>query len=224
MYSTLHTYLYIYIYIYITYLFFSYCVLQILHRDDYRDERSLVQFWRTLCRDVGTEIDNILTSSSSSSSSSSSIEMLPSDDITELKLKLAEAQDDLLRDEDIFAEKLSEIKRHKRQMKEYEVEISALKAEIDVMKSTVNANEDINDYSITVEPMTSPNRQDRTLPKSPSRGVSLKVAIDSREDLELSHMIDLHEPDMSQLIEDLETVNQEKEVRVLYDGSYHIQE
>ena len=156
-----------------------------------------MQFWRTLCRDMGAEIDDILTSSSSLS-----IEMMPTNDEAELKAKLAEAQDDLLRDEDIFAEKLSEIKRHKKQLKDYEVEISVLKSEIEMMKSFTVPFDEAN------EMISSPDRQ-KLLPKSPSRGTTLNVAIDSQEDLELSHMIDMHEPDMSQLIEDLEIVNQE---------------
>ena len=164
-----------------------------------------MQFWRILCRDVGTEIDNILTSSSSSSS----IEMIPSNDVAELKAKLAEAQEDLLRDEDIFADKLSEIKRQKKQLKEYEAEINVLRSEIEMLKSSTVPFEEI------AGSISSPNRQ-KLYPKSPSRGTTLNVAIDSQEDLELSQMIDMHEPDMSQLIEDLEIVNQEKEVQMSF--------
>ena len=200
--------------------FFTYSYrIQILHGDGYDKKQSPSQFWKILCRDVGTEIDDILTSSASSSS----IEMTSSNDIEILRTKLAEAQDDLLRDEDIFAEKLSEIKRHKKQLKDYEVEISTLKSEIEMMKSAsqLRQGEDASDENTSMASISSPGRQ-KLLPKSPSRGTTLQIAMDSQEDLELSHMIDLHEPDMSQLIEDLETVNQEKEVYIHTHTHTHI--
>ena len=186
-------------------------ICQILRKEDYDDRQSLMQFWRILCRDVGTEIDNILTSSSSSSSS---IEMIPSNDVAELKAKLAEAQEDLLRDEDIFADKLSEIKRQRKQLKEYEAEINVLRSEIEMMKSSSVP------FGEITGSISSPSRQ-KLYPKSPSRGTALNVAIDSQEDLELSQMIDMHEPDMSQLIEDLEIVNQEKEVQMSFSLFIH---
>jgi hypothetical protein len=134
------------------------------------------------------------------------------DEIANLQEQLEECQDDLKRDEEIFAEKMKELKKLKKQLKEMEIENQDLKTSQNRLKQHVVKLAKIPRMMVDDLEMS-------TILSTPTRG---KAATNNNkqqhegssivdEDLDISIAVALTEPDISQLLEDLETLSKEKE-------------
>jgi DNA repair exonuclease SbcCD ATPase subunit len=123
-----------------------------------------------------------------------------SEEVLALRQELEDCREDLKRDEDIFAEKIKELKRCRKRIRELEVENKQLAekhqtAQAQVQKLASNLLQ-----------------QQRNLTGGSAREVKESAqAEDGRDDLDISVAVAVTEPDISQLMEDLETMAREKE-------------
>lgn len=122
------------------------------------------------------------------------------EEVSALRAELEECREDLKRDEDIFAEKIKELKRCRKKIKELEVENKSLAEKHQTAQAQVQklAGNLLNQQR---HPASSKNnRADTTI--DGAGGV---------DDLDISVAVAVNEPDISQLMEDLETMAREKE-------------
>lgn len=138
------------------------------------------------------------------------------EEITSLREELQECREDLQRDEEIFQEKIKELKLIRKQCKDLETENRKLKLTQTTMQSQIIklsrlpkmfiADFDLEESMISNVTSSSPPKQ-RVL--SPSKNTTNKKS--SNDDLDVSIAVAMTEPDISQLMEDFEAVYQEKE-------------
>lgn len=122
------------------------------------------------------------------------------DEIRQLRAELDECRDDLKRDEDIFAEKVRELKRCRKQIRELQQENSELTGRL------TDAQQSLDQHRRLL---------DAQKPRAPAHtgleAQSKRYEDEDEDDLELSIAVASSEPDISQLMEDLEAISREKE-------------
>ena len=129
------------------------------------------------------------------------------EEVNSLRQQLEECRDDLQRDEDIFAEKIKELKRYKRKVRELETHSENQKVEIVKLQDNINKLARVNIVGHGSRPNTTQFAENKT--GSDDKAVS-DIKID-QDDLDISIAVAATEPDISQLMEDLETIAKEKE-------------
>jgi chromosome segregation ATPase len=117
------------------------------------------------------------------------------EEVAALRMELEDCREDLRRDEDIFAEKVRELKKCRKQIKDLEAENLKLKDKSEELTRSIAA---------LTAPKFRPFERMTTESKA-DRDANLE------NDLDISLAVVASEPDISQLIEDLETVHREKE-------------
>ena len=120
------------------------------------------------------------------------------DEVRQLRAELDECREDLKRDEDIFAEKVRELKRCRKQIRELQQENSELTGRLTDAQQTVDQQRRLIDA-----------QRPRGAPSLDAQ--SKRYEEEDEDDLELSIAVAASEPDISQLMEDLEAVSREKE-------------
>ena len=115
-----------------------------------------------------------------------------------LRLELEECREDLKRDEDIFAEKVRDLKKCRKQLKDAEHENSELKNKVEQLTKQV-AKLTASKFAV-VHGIGSSDRQEE-----------LDLAVEDGN-LDISLAVMATEPDISQLMEDLEVIAKEKDV------------
>jgi chromosome segregation ATPase len=113
-------------------------------------------------------------------------------EVASLRQELEECREDLQRDEDIFAEKIKELKRCRKRIKELEIENKTLTDKHEAAQAQVQK---------LAGSLLQQHRRDEA--KDGAEG--------DVDDLDISVAVAVTEPDISQLMEDLETIVREKE-------------
>lgn len=129
-----------------------------------------------------------------------------SEEVAALRQELEECREDLQRDEDIFAEKIKELKKSRKRIRELEVENQQLTEKQQTTQAQVQklAASLLAQQQRTQHHAYRADRKDSSL--AGEGGDS-----DERDDLDISVAVAVTEPDISQLMEDLETMAREKE-------------
>eukprot|EP01038_Epipyxis_sp_PR26KG_P003995 gene3995-5720_t len=133
-----------------------------------------------------------------------------------LRMELEECREDLKRDEDIFADKIKELKRYRKQLKDVETDHQTLAA-----KYTESVQQ-IKKLQILTKGLMPHSDRNATSDHSFSDSMSYnKSSVDAdsaddihalnEDDLNISVAVAKTEPDISQLMEDLELMEKEKE-------------
>ena len=120
-----------------------------------------------------------------------------------LRLELEDCREDLKRDEDIFAEKVRDLKKCRKQLKEIEQENVDLR----------NRNDDLSKQltKLTAQKyLKIGSREDIQKEGANGSFADMDLASDG-ENLDISLAVVANEPDISQLMEDLEVISKEKE-------------
>lgn len=146
------------------------------------------------------------------------------EELQAVREELEECREDLKRDEEIFAEKMKELKRAKKAVKDLESEKSTwlemqrtmqqqlikLSKLPKLFVTDINLEDTVSSVLSTGMPPLSPSKSQKTtnIVASPNSAEKDKSAIDN---LDVSIAVALTEPDISQLMEDFEAVWKEKE-------------
>ncbi len=150
------------------------------------------------------------------------------EEIQSLKDELHDCYEDLKRDEDIFAEKMKELKKMKKYVKDLETKNATLITHIEQYKEQMLVlmrlpksmiEEDLESSIVSTMseaqmPVTvTPGRLNRAHPITPRVGEmkSSDSGDHPEDDLDISIAVVKAEPDISALLEDVELLNQEKE-------------
>ncbi len=124
-------------------------------------------------------------------------------EILRLRGELEECRDDLKRDEEIFAEKVKELKKYKKEAKKLTTENVSLKMTLQATQAALAAETTRRHVDVT----SAPSGQTTSRRVASSRDDDMEAA----RDIEISSAVAATEPDISQLMEELEVVSREKE-------------
>lgn len=127
------------------------------------------------------------------------------DEIANLQQQLEECRDDLKRDEEIFAEKMKELKRLKKQLKDMEGENNGLK------ESQARLKQHLIKLAKIPRMMVDDLEVSTTVSTGRNKTLDNVVEASDDDDLDISIAVALTEPDISQLLEDLEALSKEKD-------------
>lgn len=128
--------------------------------------------------------------------SNSALEYSPSE-FEVLRQELLDCREDLKRDEEIFAEKVRELKKTRKQVRQLQQENGELLSDLHELRLKIES------YQFQLSHV---NKEQNTNGKNEAL----------EDDLEMSIAVAAMEPDISQLMEDLENVSKEKEKLVAY--------
>lgn len=164
------------------------------------------------------------------------------EELARLREELDDCREDLKRDEEIFAEKMKELKKAKKLIKDLEAEKATLSERVQTMRQQLiklsrlpklfvnNATPAESDLlsSPTKAPRSASKKEPRGTPpqsdkdKDKQKDKEKEMNLDLDLDLDVSIAVAMSEPDISQLMEDFEAVWQEKED--LRSNRQHVEE
>jgi hypothetical protein len=149
---------------------------------------------------LADSLSNLLISDIARGHSSNFEEQIASleEEAAALRLELEECREDLKRDEDIFAEKVRDLKKCRKQLKDTEHENNDLKSKVEHLTKQVAK-------------LTSPKFVVVQGIGNSDRHEEMDLALEDGN-LDISLAVMATEPDISQLMEDLEVIAKEKDV------------
>jgi DNA repair exonuclease SbcCD ATPase subunit len=143
--------------------------------------------------------------------------------IQQLNKQLADCQEDLKRDEEIFSEKIKELKKCRKQVKDLDFENKNLKKNYSNLKKNLSK---LNQLKQSISSSNRRRRKPNSSDEDSSQPGSVRESYDQlqsqpvtargdndgeNDDLNISIAVAMSEPDISQLIEDIELLSKEKE-------------
>lgn len=189
------------------------------------DIDPVAKLWDTLknCNELKSQLNSLLHNSSvlqhtisqrnKTSNSIGGVHLGESRDtekdleILRLKGELDECRDDLKRDEEIFAEKIKDLKRLKKESKKLTTDNVSIKMALQSAHAALTTE---------TEKVELLEQELKKIKNEPSNPIKRREAVESTSnvepaDLNISNAVAASEPDLSQLMEDLEILSREKE-------------
>jgi hypothetical protein len=189
-----------------------------VYLDSNVDDDPVAKLWETLnnCNDLKSQLNALHNSSvlktvlqrkESSTSLGESRDAEKDLEILRLKGELDECRDDLKRDEEIFAEKIKDLKRLKKESKKLTTENVSIKMALQSAHAAL---------TIETERIMSLQQELQRIKHESSNPQIAKENFLSASDVEpadlnISNAVAASEPELSQLMEDLEVLSREKE-------------